>query len=563
MVAALVLVTPTLVSGFALDDYVLLDQMDRPHSGEWAGTLPFDLFRWMDPGHDRALIDGAGLPWWTFDRASCAFLRPFSSLTHAVDHWLWPTDPFWMHFHSLVWFALLLLITAKAYSELIESRWVAAVAGAMFALDSAHGPAVGWISNRNALISGACGVAALLCHHRHRSGAGRRWALAAWACLGLGLTSGELGVGIVGYLLAYAMLFDRGSRRARIASILPHAAIVAAWTVGRNAGGYGSFGLGAYVDPIKEPAAFMQVLPTRSSVLLSSQLSRICSDLYGMLSPSARPVLIACALYVCGVLIWFTWPSLRARRSIRFWAGGAVLSLVPLAATLPSDRLLILVGLGVMPMLAQAMCDALGGTQDSAGSPSQGLQRACALALVLVHFVADPLMLPPLALSPALVARSAKIAEESLPADGAVREQTVIVAEVPDSASLSYLPAMRSFNGKPRPQRLYWLAATGGAARFERRSPNVLRMIAPGGFFDQRWESRSPRLPFHEGDRVELSEITVHVVALTSDGRPAVCDFVFARPLESSRYVWCTWRAGRLEPLVLPREGHGAKLSTS
>jgi hypothetical protein len=563
---ALMLVVPTLTSGFALDDYVLLDQMSGPSNREWAGSMPFDLFRWMDPEHNHRLIDGAGLPWWTFDQARCSFLRPMSSLTHALDHWLWPRDPFWMHMQSLTWFGLLLALAAKLYSELLESRWVAAVACAMFALDSAHGEAVGWISNRNALITGAFAIAALLCHHRHRSGAGATLAVAAWSCFGLSLISGELGVGVAGYLLAYALLFEQGSLRKRLVSILPYSAVLAAWAAIRSAAHYGTYGLGVYVDPLREPMAFVRGLPTRSLLLISSQVSRICADLYDWVPASLQPLLLSSAIVVCGGVLWFAWPSLVARRSIRFWAGGAALSVLPLAATLPSDRLLTLVGVGVMPTLAQAIHDALLGLRSSArpdATRAPALRGGCAIGLALVHFVVDPVMLPMLALSPALIAKGTRAADASLPIDAALRGQTVIVAEVPDSASLSYVPVMRAFNGKPRPDKLYWLAATPEATRFERRGPNVLRVTSSSGFFDRRWESRSQRFPFRKGDRVELSEVTVTVVALTKDGRPAVCDFVFAHPLESPAYLWRTWRGGRLAPFVLPSQGHSETLSAS
>jgi hypothetical protein len=161
-------------------------------------------------------------------------------------------------------------------------------------------------------------------------------------------------------------------------------------------------------------------------------------------------------------------------------------------------------------------------------------------------------MLPLLALSPALVAQPAQAAEESLPATQQLATQTVIVAAVPDSAMLSYLPVMRSLNGRPRPEKLFWLAATSEATRFERRGPKLLRVSTVDGFFDRRWESRSPRLPFHTGDQVALSEMKIEIVAVTKDGRPAVCDFVFAQPLESSHYVWRIWRAGRLEAFAPP-----------
>jgi hypothetical protein len=48
--------------------------------------------------------------------------------------------------------------------------------------------------------------------------------------------------------------------------------------------------------------------------------------------------------------------------------------------------------------------------------------------------------------------------------------------------------------------------------------------------------------------------MTATIIEVTTDGRPAACDFVFAQPLEAPKYVWLTWRTGRLEPFQPPPE---------
>ena len=62
LVIALTLFVPALFSGFSEDDYILLYEMRQPANSEWAGTPPFDLFRWTDPEHTARLRDGAGMP---------------------------------------------------------------------------------------------------------------------------------------------------------------------------------------------------------------------------------------------------------------------------------------------------------------------------------------------------------------------------------------------------------------------------------------------------------------------------------------------------------------------
>ncbi|HKP64774.1 MAG TPA: hypothetical protein VJV78_48900 [Polyangiales bacterium] len=100
ILVALLLVTPCLFSGFALDDYVLLAQLADQPGKAWAGHAPFDAFRWIDPAHTRLVMDHDGVAWWMYDRALLAFMRPLSSLSHALDHALWPNSAFAMHVHS-------------------------------------------------------------------------------------------------------------------------------------------------------------------------------------------------------------------------------------------------------------------------------------------------------------------------------------------------------------------------------------------------------------------------------------------------------------------------------
>jgi hypothetical protein len=133
---------------------------------------------------------------------------------------------------------------------------------------------------------------------------------------------------------------------------------------------------------------------------------------------------------------------------------------------------------------------------------------------------------------------------------------------VPESGILSYVPVQRSVNNKPRPESLYNLAASAAPTRLERHG-NTLRVSVPDGFFDRRWEARSPRMPLHRGERIALREMTIEIVEVTPDGRPLVCDFHFARPLESTHYLWRTWRNDKLVPLALPRDGESMVLRTS
>jgi hypothetical protein len=543
---ALVLAAPSLVVGLAFDDYILLDEMARP--GErWPGSAPFDLFRWTDPAHVHRLIDGQGLAFWTFDGATHAFMRPMSSLTHALDGLLWPYSATAMHLHSLIWFALLLVLVMRLYAAIMESRFVAGVSSAMFALDSAHGITVGWIANRNALIGGVFGVAALHMHHRFRSGAGARFGVLAFSFAACSLFSAELAIGLLGYVFSYALLYERGPMRRRLLSLLPYAALLGVLALARTLGHYGVYGLGAYIDPTREPFAFVAELPVRVVVLLSSQLSRINADLYEFISAPLRPLFFVAALLACVACLACVWPSLRAHRETRFLAAGALLSAIPLAACTPSDRMLTFVGIGAMPVLAAALHDALTAAERGAAALRGRVLQAGALVFALVHLTLDPLLLPLFACSPSTNARAVEAIDASLADAGALGDKTVIVTEVPDSVLVGYLPVLRAFKGESRIGKLYWLVGNATSVQLERRGANELRVSTRGGFFSDAWAERAERLPFHPSQRIELSEMSIVVVKVTADGRPAVCDFTFDRSLEASHFVWLRYAGDHLQ----------------
>ena len=82
-----------------------------------------------------------------------------------------------MHAHSLVWLALALFGAALVYRRLLGATWVAGLATLLYAVNDTHGPAVGWIANRNAVIAIALALPVLWLHDRWRRDG---WTPGAW-----------------------------------------------------------------------------------------------------------------------------------------------------------------------------------------------------------------------------------------------------------------------------------------------------------------------------------------------------------------------------------------------
>lgn len=554
LVLSLVLVAPSLFAGFALDDLVLLAEQRDPDSLKLALHAPFDLFRWATPANVHALIDGGGFAWWTSDQLRMAFMRPLSSLTHAVDYWLWPDNALAMHLHNLLWFALVLAATAFAYSKLLGRGWTFGVALAMFAFDVTHATPVGWIAARNALVSAAFATLSIAFHHqaRVRSNSGQRAAMPmalAIATFVLSVLGGELGYSAAGYFVAYAVLYDRGSLRSRVLSLLPYGIVLAGCVAIRVREAYGvGGGFVAYVDPVHEPARFLRLLPVRIPLLFASEFLNLSADLHGLTLAANQPFVYAFALALCVISAWFIAPTLREDRMSRFLVAGALLSAFAVAGGVPSDRLLMSISFGSIPVLAESMRRAL----DPNGVGMARVRVAAAGVFALLHLGLDPLILPISVCVPAFVAADHSKIADALPIDPA-KKQTVIITGLPAVAAL-YALATRSVERRPNPERLYWLLGAGESAQLTRMSSRVLRVTSHAGIFNTNWEDRTPDLPLHAGERVELTDLTVTINEVTPDGRPTNVDFEFHQPLESDSYVWLNWSDAKLERYAPPRE---------
>ena len=214
----------SLSAGLGADDHI--HRLSLSGSNAIAGMHrgAFDLFRFASPEFNRGLMDQGVFPWWADPEARLAFFRPLTSLTHALDHLLWPTSGFMMHAQSMAWFLFGLLGLAALYRRLIQPSFVAALALLVYALDDARAGPISWIANRNALIACAFSVWALVAHDRWRRGGSRASAVLAPLLLALGLLAGEGAVAIGAYLFAYALFIDPGSTRQRALSLAPYAA---------------------------------------------------------------------------------------------------------------------------------------------------------------------------------------------------------------------------------------------------------------------------------------------------------------------------------------------------
>ena len=248
-----------------------------------------------DPAQRAVLLEEGVFGWWMAPDFRMSFWRPLSSLTHVVDHRLWPRSSLLAHAQTMLWFAALLAVLAALYRR-FHPPWVAHLALLLYAVDDARGWVLGWTANRNALVAATLAFAALLAHDRARRDGWRPGRWLAPALFAAALLGGEAALAVTGYLFAHALFLDSGPLARRLARLWPYAALSLAWLSAYGMLGYGTTGGGMYLNPLSEPTLYLGALVERLPILLAAQVGVGLSDMWLLLPPSAQVVGYALAL---------------------------------------------------------------------------------------------------------------------------------------------------------------------------------------------------------------------------------------------------------------------------
>ena len=267
------LALPSLWNGLNLDDYyhrlVLLgDTRFSPSS-----TSPLNLFCFYDgdPEENQRLMERGMVAWFYSDNLRFSFFRPLSSLTYWFDYFFWPDTPVLMHLQNLVWFGMLILLTALLYRRIVGIPWVSGLASLLYAIDDSHGASVGSLADRSALMAFLFGVLCLILHDRWKREAWGAGALLAPVCFALSLFSAEAGLATGAYLLAYTLSLEQRTVTYRIAGLIPYGLTFTLWGLLYALQGYGVEGVPLYTDPLREPFNYLVSCFFRAPVYLLGQ----------------------------------------------------------------------------------------------------------------------------------------------------------------------------------------------------------------------------------------------------------------------------------------------------
>lgn len=341
---------PSLGLGFLADDWGQQLVLEDPLEG--STMQPWSLYDFGTRASLEASFgDDSVLPWWTDPRWKARFFRPVSSVVLWAESELLGRNGPARHALGLLWHAVFLALAWRLFLALGLARGTALLALAVLACEDGAVMAVGWFANRNALIEGVACAGALLCALRAREHGGGALA-GAWLCGALAFGAKESGLAA---WLGCAVLWMRAPSASARSWAWVSMASVALALLFLLSQGYGTASR-FYPVPWEDPLRYMRHL----AGLASGAPLALCGpwplDALEMVPGAAWPM-TACAL----VLLFLVRAPLRAA-----WLRVpqalpltlfAVTSLGLQACALPSDRLLFVPALALVPFVASFLVE--------------------------------------------------------------------------------------------------------------------------------------------------------------------------------------------------------------
>jgi hypothetical protein len=557
------LASPSLFGGFQTEDWIF-----RTAATDKVFSLPWRVNLWGPDGRPnedlvKTIVYEAKrlgtLPWFTDDVFHVSLWRPLASWTHQIEFRLYPDSPLLMHALSVLFYALLILSAGALYRRVFDGAgfraWVSGLAVFAYAIDDAHGQAVGWIMNRGAVMASFFGVVAVWAFDRWRRHGANRDAAICGISLGLGLLSSEFALGAVGYLIAHALILDPARPKLRALAALVWAVPVVLWAIAYKLLGHGAWGSALYVDPLGQPLSFLRSTAERGAVLLLGQLGFPPSDTFIQWTGVRALLVVLAALLVLSGLLAAAWPLLRAQRTAAFWALGMLLSVVPASAAFPQDRMLLLTGVGEMGLFASLAASLT--SFDWRSPRRRRVVQALVAALGVAHLLVAPVLLPLRTLTMWRYERALSKARES--AFGLLDNphQELVLLNAPDAFFGTMLVLTRMAKKEPLPALTQCLSGTTAGVEVRRTDPYTLELVPEQGFIGSGFNHiyRSPLHPMEAGAVYWFPSFQIRVDRVNRRGEPVSARFRFRWPLESPRMVFAVFREGRYERVAVPGVG--------
>lgn len=527
----------------------------------FGGPLNMYQFASGDPAEMQDRLCHGPYPWWTLPEIRVVFFRPLSSALLWVDQQLFGSNLTGAHIHSALWYAAMALVCGLLFRRTLPGK-VGALALLIFVLNQSHWfPAV-WPANRNALVAAVPALAGMLAYMRWRED-GWKWGLPL-SLLGLavGFLGSETAVGVLGLWGFYAMLGPRDSLARKVMAFLPVLAVTACYAVLYKGMGYGAYGSGSYLDPTGEPLVYAAAVPMRLLALTGGLLATVPVDLW-VLFLSLRPLLSLtglAALLLFAYLLWRCWPALeeRHRRALWWMIPGTALSLLPVAATFPMNRLLLVPSIGGSVIVATILAHYWGMRPRLSGTRRRWVTVLVGF-LVLANFIVPPLAWTAQSL---IITKLDRHVEEVYAATPLVYSDNPAVHNVllvaPDPLACAYPPIIRALL-EDRKVLAPWLCLSLAPHdhRLTRTGENALTLeVIDGCMLRTEFEQlmRGPSWPLRKGDKLSLCGVEIAILEANDTG-PTKIGVTFDRSLDDKALNFIVWKDGGMKHFEMPPVG--------
>lgn len=550
ILASVLLTLASIGSGYSSDDHIQRMWVRGNHR-----CLDLFTFAEGDEVLMRLQKSGGTMPWYADDGLKISFFRPLASISHCIDYRYLDAFPGLLHLQNLLWLGASIWAAFAFYRQSASAPFIAGLATTFFAIDEAHGGVVGWLANRNTMMATTFGLLAVVFHHRARLSGSRKSSWLGPVAFSLALLSAEAGLAAFAYLLSHALFLDSDRPLRRLRALWPYLALIVAWRVAYIAFDHGQYGSALYTNPITQPLRFLANVVDRAPILLFAQLGGPPSDVFTGLMKEAREAAWLSAIVALAALTLVVSPLLRRRKEARFFAFGMLLSVLPACATLPSDRLLMLVGLGGMGLVAEF----LSSIAEAASNPLRHwLFRAPAYALsgfwLLAHGLVAPLRLPGASVGTAFIDHLIREASESLFADVEPRTGILVLHGGDNMYACTFASFLGHSLGHAKGSAAQCLTAGEGKVSVLRIGENRLVIRQEGGFIDT---SREPfwnaDKPMQRGDVIDVGWYRITVTEVSKSGEPLEAMFHFAASLDDPKVRLRHWKRSEARYVDAPR----------
>lgn len=249
-------------------------------------------------------------------------------------------------------------------------------------------------------------------------------------------------------------------------------------------------------------------------------------------------------LFIGGV-VYLLWPLLRSSAAARFWALGALFSVAPVTTTVPADRNLLFVGIGVSALLGMLFHNLFSKLQTSR------LQRSGAWVLVVLHLILSPLLLPVLSYSPQLWNQLMML---QLARDIPIQspQKSLITFGIPMPIGLGATP-MRFADGLPLADKFWMISSLKQDFVITRVDDNTLTVTAPEGMIDSIEANlrNLDRNPFTTDFHIGLTDLDIAVSKVMPGGKPEELTLTFHNNRLEHTHI-LSWNGKRFERYAVP-----------